>query len=56
MKKKHQIQEQVTLPCQYSIEELTKNAEMAIKEYKAGKGTPHEQIKPKNFNEKIPTY
>lgn len=37
-------------PCQYTIEELTENAEIAIKAYKAGKGTPHEQIKRKNFN------
>jgi hypothetical protein len=37
------------LPCQYTLEELTDNIERAIRDYKMGKGTPHEQVKRKTL-------
>lgn len=38
-----------TPPCQYTIEELTEETKQAIKEYKQGKGIPHEQVKRKTL-------
>lgn len=34
-------------PCQYTVEELNDRAEQAIRDYEAGKGIPHEEIKRK---------